>query len=93
MARKIEDSGAQMLGEIDGYEIWHVPTYEASVLLGRDYKNRPTHWCISSDDPSFWFENYDQAEFLFCVRKDLKHDEKDKIAIEFQDGGKYFNVD
>ena len=93
LKQQAEDAGAQMLGILNGYEVWHIPTYEASVILGRNYKNRPTHWCISSDDPEYWFENYDIAEFIFLIREQPIGDEYDKVAIEFQDGGRTFNVD
>lgn len=84
---------AKMLGEKDGYEIWYVPTYEAMRILGRFYKGISTQWCVASDDPSFWFDNHDQSEFIVLVRKDLQHDEFDKIALEMQNGGNYFDID
>ena len=90
---RIENEGATLLGRKDGYEIWHIEDYEAAKLLGRDYKRRWAKWCISSDDPEFWFENYDRAEFVFLIREEPQNDEFDKVAIEFEDGGHYFNVD
>lgn len=92
MNRKITDAGATMLGVIDGYEIWHIPNYESACLIGRNYKNAPTHWCISSDDPEYWYDNHDQSEFIFLVRQTLQHDEYDKVALEFTDGGRYFDM-
>lgn len=85
--------GAECLGTKRGYEIWYVPNYESAQLLGRNYKNRPTHWCISSDDPEYWFETYDQSEFIFLIREKIKYDDHDKIAIQFMDGGRYFDID
>lgn len=87
------DNGAELLDERNGYEFWYIPTYDAMKVIGRDYKNRPAKWCVASDDPSFWYENYDQSEFIVLVRKQPKHDEFDKVAIQFEDGGNYFNID
>lgn len=90
--QELADAGAQMLDIIDGYEVWYIPNYETACIIGRNYKNRPTHWCISSDDPEYWFENHSESEFIFLVREDLQHDEYDKVAIEFLDGGRYFDL-
>lgn len=82
-----------MLGQLDGYEVWYVPDYEASKILGRNYKHRPTHWCISSDDLDYWYENYDTSEFMFLIRSKPKNDNLDKIAVEFENGGHSYNRD
>ena len=87
------DNDAKLLGEKDGYEIWYVPTYEAMRILGRFYKGVSTSWCVASEDPSFWFDIHDQSEFIVLIRKDIQHDEFDKIALEMQNGGNYFDVD
>ena len=86
-------NGASLLEVKDGYEIWFVPNYETAKILGRNYKNRPTHWCISSDDPEYWFENYDLSNFIFLIRQIPVGDNLDKIAIEFEDGGRSFDRD
>lgn len=91
--QKAQDDGAKLLGTKDGYEIWYVPTYDAMVTLGRFYKGRSAKWCVASDDPEFWFDNHDEDEFVVLVRQTPKHDEFDKIAIQMEHRGRYYNED
>jgi hypothetical protein len=39
-----------MFGNFGPYEAWFIPTYEASVQLGRFYKNVSAKWCISTNN-------------------------------------------
>ena len=91
--KQMVDNDARLLGNRNGYEIWYVPTYEAMRIIGRFYKGVSTDWCVSSDDPSFWFDMHDMSEFIALVREKMQHDEFDKIAIEMQNGGRAFDVD
>lgn len=85
--------GARMLDVRDGYEIWYVPTYDAMRILGRFYKGRSAKWCVASDDPSFWFDNHDDSEFILLIREHPKHDVFDKVAVEMMKRGRYYNED
>lgn len=85
-----EENGANLLGVESGYEIWYVPTYDAMQALGRFYKGRSARWCVASDDPDFWFDNHENDEFVVLIRQIPKGNEFDKIAIQFEDGGRYF---
>ena len=91
--RQAFDNDAKLLGTRDGYEIWYVPTYEAMRILGRFYKGRSAKWCVASDDPEFWFDNHDEDEFVLLIREHPKNDEFDKVAIQMQGHGRYFNDD
>ena len=68
-------------------------TYEAMRILGRFYKGISTSWCVASDDPSFWFDMHDASEFIVLVKEHPSRDIFDKIAIEMQNGGNYYDVD
>lgn len=87
------ESGAKLLDTKDGYEIWYVPTYEAMTTLGRFYKGRSAKWCVASDDPEFWYENHDEDEFVLLIREQPKGDEFDKVAIQMENHGRYYNED
>lgn len=87
------DNGAKMLDVVDGYEIWYVPTYDAMVQLGRFYKGQSAKWCVASDDPEFWFDNHSSDEFVLLIREQPQHDEFDKIALQMEDGGRYYSQD
>ena len=91
--QQAQDNGAKMLGVRDGYEIWYTPTYEAMKIIGRYYKGRSAKWCVASDDPEFWFDNHDEDEFVVLVREHPQNDEFDKVAIQMQGHGRYFNED
>lgn len=91
--REAYDNGARLLDTKDGYEIWYVPTYDAARILGRFYKGRSAKWCISSDDPEYWFDTYENEEFVLLIRENPKGDELDKIAIEMPDSGRVYNED
>lgn len=46
-----KQAGAEMLSpDVDGYEVWLVPSYEAAKVLGRFYKGKSAEWCISTDN-------------------------------------------
>lgn len=87
---KAEENGAKLLGIESQYEIWYVPTYDAMQALGRFYKGRSARWCVASDDPDFWFDNHENDEFVVLIKQVPIGDEFDKIAIQFEDGGRYF---
>jgi hypothetical protein len=85
----VDNGNGKLLEVVDDYELWQVDSYEASRFLGRDYKNMPTKWCISSDTPVHWFTYYneDDIRFYFLISK-TRHGTNgtenirwDKIAI------------
>lgn len=66
-SKKAEKYGAVLMDEKDGYEIWYVPSYEAAVQLGRFYRNISAKWCISTDNPTYFSDNYRDSEFMFLI--------------------------
>jgi len=83
-----DHSKGKLLEVIDDYELWQVDSYNASKYLGREYKNSPTKWCISSNSEEHWHDYYiDQDKrFYFLISRirhpDLSDEHKwDKIAI------------
>jgi len=63
------------------------------VILGRFYKGRSAKWCVASDDPEFWYENHDEDEFVLLIRVNPQNDEFDKIALQMENRGRYFDED
>jgi hypothetical protein len=45
----VDNGKGKLLAIIDDYELWQVDSYKAAKYLGRNYKNMPTKWCISSN--------------------------------------------
>ena len=92
------DSGKGKLLEVVGdYELWQVDSYEASKYLGREYKNSPTKWCISSNSEEHWYDYFIEQDkrFYFLISRirheDLSDEHKwDKIAISINSEGLAF---
>jgi ankyrin repeat protein len=84
----VDNGNGKLLEVVDDYELWKVNSYKAANILGSNYKNIPTHWCISSDTEEHW-ENYYREynnRFYFLISK-TRHDNIlenlwDKIAIK-----------
>ena len=87
-AAKAAAAGAVRLGAAGGYEAWYVPSYEAAVELGRFYKNVSAQWCISTENPTYFNDDYSVSEFIFMVAEDPSSAADPalaKIAIEYSD--------
>ena len=88
----VDNGKGKLLKIVDGYELWKVESYKAAKYLGRDYKNEPSKWCISSDTEEHWFDYYinQDKRFIFLINS-IQHDKKsdvhkwDKIAISITD--------
>lgn len=82
-AGKAVKSGAVMFGEFKGYEAWYVPSYQASVQLGRFYGGSSTNWCISTDNPKYFENDYAGITFIFLINQNLPAENAlRKLAIE-----------
>jgi hypothetical protein len=69
-AEKAKHYGAILLNILNNYEVWYVPSYEAAVELGRFYKNISAKWCISTDNPDYFYNTYSDSEFIFLIHQD-----------------------
>jgi hypothetical protein len=93
---EVDNGNGKLLDVIDGYELWKVDSYEAAKFLGRDYKNMPSKWCISSDNLKHWNDYYikNNLRFYFLISKNI-HDYispeyiYDKIAIQVNKQNEY----
>lgn len=85
-----ERAGAEMLSpDVDGYEVWLVPSYDAAKVLGRFYKGKSTGWCISTDNQDH-FKRYfatRKTDFLFLIKLKPAGDDLDKVALEVRPSG------
>lgn len=93
----VDNGKGRLIKIIDGYELWKVNSYEAAKYLGRNYKNNPTVWCISSDNPKFWvdyttgipaediedgFEPVDPSIFYFLISQTINSKDSPKHAFD-----------
>jgi len=91
----VDNGNGKLLEVVDGYELWKVDSYEAAKFLGRDYKNMPSKWCISSDNKDHWEKYYKikNTRFFFLISKtmhDSGHEKAwNKIAIQVFKNYKY----
>ena len=93
-AEKAKKYGAVLMDTIDGYEIWYVPSYEAAVELGRFYKNVSTSWCISTDEPRYFNDQYSDSEFMFLIHEDPENcPDKDLAKLALQVSKEYDDSD
>jgi len=84
-AEKAKKYGAVLMGVIYEYEIWYVPSYEAAVELGRFYKNVSTSWCISTDEPKYFNDQYSDSEFMFLIHENPeKCQDEDLVKLALQ---------
>lgn len=86
-AKEAEKYGAKMLGYAGDYEVWYIPSYEASVQIGRFYKGIWAKWCISSENSDYFYNNYGDYEFIFMVLsgKNPEVENFNKIALQLYD--------
>lgn len=88
--QQAEKAGAKLLEpDIDGYEVWFVPSYDAAKVLGRFYKGKSTAWCISTDNQSYFKKYYDERniDFLFLIKAEPVGNDLDKVALEIRPSG------
>lgn len=50
-----EKYGAKMLGMAGPYEVWYIPSHEAAQEIGRLYKGMSAKWCISTENPEYFY--------------------------------------
>ena len=95
-AKEAEKYGAKMLGYAGDYEVWYIPSYEASVQIGRFYKGIWAKWCISSENSDYFYNNYGDYEFVFMVlsEKNPEVENFNKIALQLynSDGFTYETI-
>ena len=86
-AKEAEKYGAKMLGYAGDYEVWYIPSYEASVQIGRFYKGIWAKWCISSENSDYFYNNYGDNEFVFMVLsgKNPEVEDFNKIALQLSE--------
>ena len=75
-AKKIEGTS--------NYEVFYIPTYEASKFMGRFYKNKSTSWCVSTDELKYFNKVYRDSTFYFFIRKEFQGNDFDKIALQIR---------
>ena len=71
--------------DTENYEVFQIPSYEASKFMGRFYKNKSTSWCISTDEKKYFNEEYKDSSFYFFIRKEFQGDEFDKVALQLDE--------
>lgn len=54
-AQAAEKYGAKMLGMTGPYEVWYIPSHEAAQEIGRMYKGVSAKWCISTENPEYFY--------------------------------------
>lgn len=78
--------GAKKIGEKNGWEAWYVPSYEAARELGRFYMGASADWCISTDNASYFNDDYERSEFVFLIwardRRGCPDQDWLKVAIQ-----------
>lgn len=88
---EVDNGNGKLIKTIDGYELWKVDSYKAAKELGRNYKNEPTKWCISSDQLTHWKTYYKEQDnrIYFLIREEMsilpKENRWNKIAIVVTD--------
>ena len=67
---KIDKEGAKFIKTINGYAVYLISSYEASLFYGRN-----TKWCISSVDTRDYWEQYTENGkiFFFFIKGDIKY--------------------
>ena len=70
--------------DTENYEVFQIPSYEASKFMGRFYRNKSAGWCISTDSELHFNQSYRDSSFYFFIRKEFLGDTFDKIALELK---------
>jgi hypothetical protein len=72
----VKAEGAQLVGTIDGYNVYFITSHAAVMLLGKG-----TKWCITESDGKHWDNYIYSVKFFFAIRNQPLGDALDKIAI------------
>lgn len=77
-----------MLGSTGPYEVWFIPSHEAAQQIGRMYRGASADWCISTENPEYFYRSYADSEFVFMVRSDGEGDTtNNKLALQISGYG------
>jgi hypothetical protein len=93
LKKETANQGAELVNETEHWRVYHITTYEAAQVYGRD-----THWCITGINEwgdKYWKEYKEKgADFYFFITKDRYNPRgmDSKFALAIYPGNKTCEV-